>query len=53
MREYLAVFLVAFAITYLLPASALGVAPPFGAVARAPARAAPEFPFPYSGGAAL
>jgi UDP-GlcNAc:undecaprenyl-phosphate GlcNAc-1-phosphate transferase len=52
-REYLAVFLVAFAITYLLAVLAREVALRFGAVARVRDRDVHDVPIPYFGGVAM
>ena len=53
MREYLAVFLVAFIVTYLLAVVAREVALRFGAVARVRDRDVHDTPVPYFGGPAM
>ena len=53
MREYLAVFLVAVVVTYLLAVLAREIALRFGAVARVRDRDVHEVPIPYFGGLAL
>ncbi|QIK67114.1 undecaprenyl/decaprenyl-phosphate alpha-N-acetylglucosaminyl 1-phosphate transferase [Nocardioides sp. HDW12B] len=53
MREYLAVFLVAVVVTYLLAVLARETALRFGAVARVRDRDVHEVPIPYFGGLAL
>jgi UDP-GlcNAc:undecaprenyl-phosphate/decaprenyl-phosphate GlcNAc-1-phosphate transferase len=53
MREYLAVFLVAVTVTYLLAVLAKEVALRFGAVARVRDRDVHDVPIPYFGGIAM
>ena len=53
MREYLAVFLVATAVTYLLAVIARELALRFGAVARVRDRDVHDVPIPYFGGIAM
>ncbi len=53
MREYLSVFLVAVAVTYLLAVVARETALRFGAVARVRDRDVHEIPIPYFGGIAM
>ena len=53
MREYLAVFLVAVAVTYLLAVLARELALRFGAVARVRDRDVHDVPIPYFGGIAM
>ncbi len=53
MREYVAVFIVAVAVTYLLAVLAREVALRFGAVARVRDRDVHDVPIPYFGGVAM
>ena len=53
MREYLAVFLVAVAVTYLLAVLARELALRFGAVAKVRDRDVHAVPIPYFGGVAM
>ncbi len=53
MREYLAVFLVAVAVTYLVSVLAREIALRYGAVARVRDRDVHEVPIPYFGGVAM
>ena len=53
MREYLLVFITAFAVTYLLAVLARELAMRFGAFARVRDRDVHEMPIPYFGGVAM
>src|SRR5262249_5260548 len=53
MREYLLVFMTAFAVTYLLAVVARALAMRFGAFGRVRARDVHEVPIPYFGGVAM